>query len=451
MGGLRSFLLAGVGPVRGPLAASGLRGLKWRLAEDPLEADLLVLAGLPGPRLTTALLELRGQLPRHIETLWVTESGSGVDPALGAALSAHAPLRITPTDRAADVATLAAAGQAFADLGGASELITAPLPRLVELDGVGDLASEDLVLSLGPLHPALATPIRLILALDGEQIRDVVRDPGYAARPIAPGAGLAARLDPDAPVAAGVTEALLHGGISDIYPLIAACERERAALLLHACARHLWLIGMVPAARELQTAADAARDGQPLPMHVPAFLHALRQRSAMRLRMRGVGVIGRSAAERARLRGPVGRASGVGDDARADGTLAAAYDRLGGIALTDAPVAGDDAARFARRLLEADRALVLAAAADRADPVAMTRQDRIELEAPRGRLIVVREKDGSFRVDPPSSALLDLLPAALIGARYADAVVTVDGFDASAEEAEQAEQKAARPSAERAA
>jgi Ni,Fe-hydrogenase III large subunit len=158
----------------------------------------------------------------------------------------------------------------------------------------------------------------------------------------------------------------------------------------------------------------------------------------MRLRMRDVGVIDRNMAEQARLRGPVARASGVGDDARADGTLAAAYERLGALVLTTPPAAGDDAARFARRLVEADRALAFAAAADRAGPLPIARQDRVELEAPRGRLIVTRQNDGSFRVDPPSSSLLDLVPAVLIGARYADAVVAVDGLDASAEEAEQA-------------
>ena len=438
MGGLKSFLLAGVGPAHRPLAASGLRGVTWRLAEDPLEADLLVLAGLPGPRLTAALLELRRQLPRHIETLWVTGPGGGADPVLSAALAALAPLRITSADPTADIATLVATARPFSDLGVAGNLMTAPVPRLVELDGAGDLASEDLVLSFGPLHPALATPIRLILALDGDQIRDVVRDPGYGSHPIALGAALAARLDPDAPVAAAVVDALLRDGISDIYPLIAASERERAAVLLHTCARHLWLIGMIAAARWLQTAADAARDGRPLLIDIPAFLRSLRLRSAMRLRMRDVGVIDGGTAERARLRGPVARASGAVDDARSDGTLAAAYERLGALVPTTVATAGDDAARFARRLVEADQALALAAAADRAGPLPVVRQDRVELEAPRGRLIVTREDDGSFRVDPPSSSLLDLLPAVLIGTRFADAVVAVDGLDASAEEAEQA-------------
>lgn len=405
-----------------------------------------MLTGTPGPRLGSALIELRGQLPRHVETLWVTEPGAVADPALGADLAAHAALRMAIADDEPDVPRLLGSARPFAGTAGAAPPVTGPLPRLVELDGAGDLASEDLVVSLGPLHPALATPIRLILALDGEQIRDVVRDPGYAAQPLRPGDRLAARIDPGAPATARLADALLGDGIADVHPLIAASERERAAALLHACARHLWLIGMAPAARALQAVADAARRGEPIRTDLARLLRSPWLRAAMRLRMRGIGEIYRREAERAGLRGPVGRASGMADDARADGTLAAAYERLGGVALSDAPAAGDDAARFARRLLEAERSLALAAAAERADtgPFPAARGDRVEIEAPRGRLIVTRAHDGSFRVDEPSSALLGVLPAALIAARYADAVVIVDGLDASAEEAEQARPAAPR-------
>ena len=249
-----------------------------------------------------------------------------------------------------------------------------------------------------------------------------------------------ARLDPEAPAAARVTAALLHQGLPNVNAAIAACERERASLFLHACARHLWLLGMVSGARELQTAADTARRGGTLATAIPILLRSRRLQSAIRLRMRGIGSIARADAAQAGLRGPVGRASGLHDDARTVGTLASAYERLGGSVLADAPTGGDDAARFERRLLEAERAMALANAAEGADSaqVALAQQDRVEMELPRGRLIVSRESDSSLLVDPSSAGLLEFLPAMLIGARYADAIAIIDGIDASAEEAERA-------------
>lgn len=45
-----------------------------------------------------------------------------------------------------------------------------------------ELATEDLTLSLGPAHPALYGPLRLVLTLDGEQVAAADADPGYAHR-----------------------------------------------------------------------------------------------------------------------------------------------------------------------------------------------------------------------------------------------------------------------------
>jgi NADH-quinone oxidoreductase subunit D len=45
-----------------------------------------------------------------------------------------------------------------------------------------ELATEDLTLSLGPAHPAIYGPLRLVLTLDGEQVAVAEADPGYAHR-----------------------------------------------------------------------------------------------------------------------------------------------------------------------------------------------------------------------------------------------------------------------------
>lgn len=113
--------------------------------------------------------------------------------------------------------------------------------------------------------------------------------------------------------------------------------------------------------------------------------------------------------------GPVGRAGGLREDARMDDP---AYRDLG-----FEPLVGersDASGRWRLRLEEAARALDLAAAAGNA----LTRiQGRVE--SPRGRL-----EPG----DAPTSRLLPLVSAALVGLEWGDALATLIGLDLDPDE-----------------
>lgn len=441
MGGLTRYVLAGVGPARAALEAGAHPG--WSREDDPNGADLLVVAGVPGELLAAALLELREQLPPAVATLWITHPAERVPATLAAALVARAPLLTARLEGAPSLAALRAVARAWTSDGPAAPAPAGgdPRARLVELTGRGDLATEDLVLSLGPIHPALATPLRLVLALDGEQVRAVVREAGYGARPLPDGLSardaLAWRCDPDAPATAALAVVLLWDG-GDAREAAARAERERAGVLLRSCARHLELLGMLPAARALRrlAAAAAREDGDPGSgaRAISSFAASAPARAAMRLRMSGIGTLSRERASALDLSGPAARASGLAADARTDGTLAALYADAGFTPVA-AETGGDDASRWRQRLAEAAQALRLATALRGIPAPRLEPQARVELESPRGRLTLVR-RGAAVEIASPSSALIDALTHAVVGARYADALVAVDGFDASAEEAE---------------
>lgn len=451
MGGLIRYVLAGVGPARAALEAAAHSG--WLREDDPHAADVLVIAGVPGELLAAALRELREQLPRSTATLWVTHPAEAIPAALAASLASTAPLLATRLGDSASLATLrTAARQLTTSAGGAPSTagLTAPggPARLVEIAGESDLATEDLVLSLGPVHPALATPLRLVLALDGEQVRHVVREAGYGQRPLPPGLderdALAWRCDPDAPATAALAATLLWDG-GEMREAAARAEQERAGVLLRSCARHLELLGMIPAGRALRVlAAHAARreETESVALATVAAARSTPARLAARLRMRGVGRMSRERATSLGLSGPAARASGLRTDARADGTLAPLY-AAAGFTIETAEEAGDDAARWRQRLAEAAQALRLAAALRRAPEMRTDPSERVELESPRGRLVATLA-DGTVTIGSPSRALLGALAGALAGARYADALISVDGFDASAEEAEMSDLPAAQ-------
>lgn len=451
MGGLIRYVLAGVGPARATLEAAAHAG--WLREDDPHAADVLVIAGVPGELLAAALRELREQLPRSIATLWVTHPAEAIPAALAASLASHAPLLETRLADDASLATLCTAARQLTTSAGSAPstagLTASGRPaRLVEIAGQSDLATEDLVLSLGPVYPALATPLRLVLALDGEQVRHVVREAGYGQRPLPPGlderAALAWRCDPDAPATAALAATLLWDG-GEMREAAARAEQERAGVLLRSCARHLELLGLIPAGRALRVlAARAARreETEPTALAIVAAARSTPARLAARLRMRGVGRMSRERASSLGLSGPAARASGLRTDARADGTLAPLY-AAAGFMIETAEQAGDDAARWRQRLAEAAQALRLAAALRQAPEMRTDPSARVELESPRGRLVATLA-NGTVTIGSPSRALLGALAGAIVGARYADALISVDGFDASAEEAEMSDLPAAQ-------
>lgn len=131
--------------------------------------------------------------------------------------------------------------------------------------------------------------------------------------------------------------------------------------------------------------------------------------------LEGVGVIDPG---RAVGLGPVARASGIADDARLDDP---AYRALGFEPLTLQE--GDSATRWRQRLNETLQALDLAArSGDR------TTGGQGVVESPRGRLAIGEPN--------PADRLLGLIPAALGGLEWGDAVATLHSLDLEPVESE---------------
>lgn len=243
-----------------------------------------------------------------------------------------------------------------------------------------ELATEDLTLSLGPAHPAVYGPLRLVLTLDGEQVAVAEADPGFAHRGLeklaeghaptsAPAFGAA--LDALAPLAGtlAVTTALEKLiGLNQVplragFLRLAALELERIASHLFAQATLLKTLALEGAAHKvLDLYADVSAGirllcGEPtwrfiMPGGVRSDLNAnsvssltglvrqlqawVRQelgppahtlankmfRYTLKSRLEGLGVLGSAEAVELGFTGPNLRASGASFDWRSSSSLA---------------------------------------------------------------------------------------------------------------------------------
>lgn len=256
-----------------------------------------------------------------------------------------------------------------------------------------ELATEDLTLSLGPAHPALYGPLRLVLTLDGEQVAVAEADPGYAHRGLeklaegqepssAPAFGAA--LDALAPLsgtlsvtmalekmaAPGLTQVPLRAG----FLRVVALELERTASHLFAQARMLKTLALDgPAHKVLDLYGEVSESlrlvcGEPtwrfivpggvrsdlnanLLSHLTGLIRQLQAwvrqelgptpvrsfanlmfRYSFKSRLEGLGVLGPAEAVELGFTGPNLRASGPSFDWRASSSLGSTglpYSELG--------------------------------------------------------------------------------------------------------------------------
>ncbi|MEX0805806.1 MAG: hypothetical protein WD688_21185 [Candidatus Binatia bacterium] len=115
-----------------------------------------------------------------------------------------------------------------------------------------EIATEFIVLSLGPLQAFIAGPLRLLLVCDGEQVVSVQIEAGYASRniayamtqaPASEGALLASLLDPLAPVAGRVAYISVLEQLQRFEPDPIVVQQREAALALERAQNHLcWLV-----------------------------------------------------------------------------------------------------------------------------------------------------------------------------------------------------------------
>ncbi len=238
---------------------------------SPRQADVLLVAGPVNLRLRKALLRLSRQLAAPYQILEVGNKVGLPDPkqslytqteSLAKFLSGvhvHTALQdklITPPQIAHALHALPPLPAAITTNKQATEGPGDLIPQRSSEDR--EMATEDLTLSLGPLHPAIYGPLRLILTLDGEQVVAATADSGYAHRGLEkaaeghpPAAVIAygAALDGLAPLAGAVVVAQALEAIMlpeaaklskrAIYLRVIALELERIASHLFTTARLL--------------------------------------------------------------------------------------------------------------------------------------------------------------------------------------------------------------------
>lgn len=443
---------------------------RLRAAESPHHADLLLVVEPVTERMLAAVAESYRNVapPRHVVV-------AGREGAGAVRIEEHLPVAV----RVGEAATLGTAHEiaravalavrgmrvlrpADADMERTPEEVLIPLRTPEERE----IATEDVVLSVGPVGAPTAGPVRLLLLMDGEQVLRAEVRAGYAARglaerargrPWAEGLALAGALDPLAPLAGRMAFAQAVEVLRGQVPPARALRLREAALRLERAASHLvWLVrfaellgygALVARARRLAAAGgavvppaealviggwDAAAGGSAatipaaLPAEVARLARALRADRLFALRTRGVGVL---AAERAREAGASGAVLAASVSSRGDAWARA-------IARGDA--AADDlraAAEILARLPAGPERTGLpeTGAADGAA--------ESQVEGPRGTLTLEMKADGSGAPAGvfwarPSAAHLALVPELVVGHTLPDALTAVASLDLSMAEAD---------------
>lgn len=475
--------LAGLGrPYRRYVAVDGGRGahLLAELADldphlqpapSPRHAQLLLVVEPISSQLAPAVAEVARALPRPARALILAEPNHGL-PGVNVVPAEE----ILPGARRVEATSARDVLAATMDRADWPELAVADIPPPDEKEiPVPDprkleLATEPAVLSLGPIQPFTAGPLRLLLIADGGQLLSARVEAGYAHRGVAEAmvhadwgqAGQIARhLDPLAPLAGLVAYVRALEGLQG-RPSPERVEPVReAALALERSQNHLWwltrfldVLGsdrLVPTARRLATALAGE---SAMLWEQPPTEWIVPQGGAAPFRASAVAELRRLTPEVAGLRDRV-----LGDrllGLRTRGIDVLAAERMQAAGVTGPALqasehgAGDIAARLAARMEEAMDGL--SAVADLAGRPAEGGESlpqwtappgsaQVVVEGPRGQIALGLVSDGgdgpaavSWR--RPSMALLALVPELLAGQKLGDAEASVVSLDLAMAEAD---------------
>ena len=280
--------------------------------------------------------------------------------------------------------------------------------RAPDRDG---LELDQLPVRVGPFFAAFPAGLTLDVKLQGDVVQEVVV-PGNAF------AGLAAGAQAPDPFHAALTVPVAIGDL----------ERARARHHLRWLAHALRVHGLEALAHRTLALAVmlAQRNPTDAAADVAALGRLLERSLALGWATAGVGVTD-AALVTGRELGPIARAAGVAEDARADDPV---YQALGFEPAVQpgrhhVGAVGDARARWRQRIGEAIQSLELAGRAGGR----RTEGRGVPVEGPRGRL----RADG--QIGAPSAALLALLPELLRGQEWGDAVTTVVSLDIDVREA----------------
>lgn len=455
---------------------------RLRPVASPRHADVLVVVEPVTPALLVAIVEAYRQMPSPRRLVVV---GPNIDAAAGfptLRLEDHLPVaeRVDASlaaPSAVAMAAVAAAVVAPRRAPGAERDECAVIARLPTLEeefitlrpaAEHEMATEDLVMNLGPIQPATSGPLQLLLTMDGEQVVRADIRSGFAHRsveeiqvatpwsPIVP----APAIDPLAPVAVQLawTEAIEQ--LCGIVPSVRAQRQRVLALQLErAASQFVWLTRFADLVG-FRTLSDEARQlTMSVIAHVPAVGSvdptgwrdghlpdtvrddlACAARSAHRLvsrlqrdwvftaRMRGLGAVNAARARAVGATGAVLRASesGAGDvHTRVLSRLGAAAADLTSI-VSLARAGADDAATREHNIFHASP-----------PPGTAT----VHVEGPRGVLTLTlesagRDRPARVRWNGPSRAHLALVAELVVGLTIPDLLACVASLDLSMAEAD---------------
>ncbi len=447
---------------------------RLRLAASPRHAEILLIFEPVSASLAPSVLEIYRAIPRPRRALVI--GGAGSDDFPGADLRRMEAL-IPGAERLTTVPSIDEIERRMLGLPlMVDEAPPEPKPdaKIISLSAKDEreLATELVVLSLGPIQPFTAGPLRLLLVCDGEQVVSVEIESGYAARNVAyammqaprsEAAKLAGCLDPLAPVAGRLAFITALERLQRFVPEPIVIQQREAALALERAQNHLcWLVRfsrivandrlatiagglyrelseLAAAVWELPSAQWIAPQGNSIPIRVDKpqtrisqsiqAINRLRNRLArdriFALRAAAVGLVSADRLRELGVSGPNLRASeqGAGDVlSRVLTRLDLAADDVNKVAVL--PVRRSDAKR------------------PRRDAVWSVPPGEAEgsIEGPRGQIGLSLASDGRIFTRAawrrPTVPLLALLPEILPGQRLADAELIVASLDLAMAEAD---------------
>lgn len=235
------------------LAALGGYSPYLQAVASPRHANLLIIVAPITQKLVPAIVEIAEALPHPAHVLLLSEpSGehagfAGMDIADVETLFQG--VRKLTTTSPADVLHALTDTAPWAEL--ALNHVNVPEAETIQLPSrhEQELATELIVLSLGPVQPFTAGPLRLFLICDGEQVLSVQVNSGYAHRGIAramqqaewqDALPLARSLDPLAPLAGQLAYVQVIEQMQGWQPSPPIVSLREAALALERVHNHLW-------------------------------------------------------------------------------------------------------------------------------------------------------------------------------------------------------------------
>jgi len=235
------------------LAALGGYSPYLRPVASPRHADLLIIVAPISQKLVPAIVEIAQALPQPAHVLLIHEptgelAGSS-EVTIVDSKTLFRDVRSITTSLAEEVFQAISDTAPWAELALKDSTVqdteTIQLPSKQEQE----MATELVVLSLGPIQPFTAGPLRIFLICDGEQVLSAQVESGYAQRGISrammqtgwqQSLNLARSLDPLAPIAGQLAYVRAIEQIQNWQPSPPMVVLREAALALERARNQLW-------------------------------------------------------------------------------------------------------------------------------------------------------------------------------------------------------------------